>query len=143
MKLRLLLSTLLMIAGCGSDSKPKLKIDPDLVEYFESFKEDCQTSWRKPWCDARLPYVSSVLFVKEMENDFVGTAQNTWVRGQLRILIRISEKTPDVRLTMYHELGHAIGVNHMGNSCIMAPQLQWVSNWGGWEKCKWVFFNVK
>lgn len=129
------------LAGCGAmEPKPQV-IDPDLLGYYEEFKEDCAKSFRAEVCEARLPYVSTVQFGSLLP-DALGQA-STRYGDTFEIIITIDPTTPDVRLTMYHELGHAIGLDHMGNSCVMDEYLQNVEDWGGWDKCKYVFFNVQ
>lgn len=130
------------LAGCGAmEPKPQV-IDPDLLGYYEEFKEDCAKSFRAEVCEARLPYVSTVQF-KNLMPEALGMAHFRSGINEFEVVIEIDPTTPDVRLTMYHELGHAIGIDHLPNSCIMDTHLQNVEDWGGWDKCKYVFFYVQ
>ena len=131
----------LFLLGCGSTTYATV-MPEELREYYTEFKHECEKSWRAKSCKNRLPLLKEIKIEKIKDPKVIGQA--TWYPfPDAYYKITIDPRGPDLRSTLFHELGHVIGQEHQSNSCIMATNYRPAVLYGGWEQCKWQFFQVK
>lgn len=131
-----LLVILPFLSSCGSTLLSDIEIDPELRPYVEEFFADCDFTVYREICDRSKKEIKSIKW-GELESNTIGVhrSRTTWVRksnsavdkltpeyGLVRHIV-IDPNTPDVRITMYHELGHAIDQDHDDKSCLISTYL--------------------
>lgn len=127
-----------MLCACGSTMIDNMYVSPELKEHVEQFFFDCSLTKYRYYCDIVRENIKSIK-IKDLEGDVVGrfAYKRTLVRDSNKFIDKMSPKsrvvawvkidpnTPDIRLTVYHELGHSIGIAHDDKSCIMSTYIRW------------------
>lgn len=137
----LMMTTLNVMKGCGHTSYNTV-VPERLEEYYQEFKTECSKSWRAKACKNRLPLLKEIKLEDIDDPNVIGRA--TWHPFPDAFYeISIDPRGPDLKATLFHELGHVIGQVHEQNSCIMSPIYQPPSMHGGWDQCKRQFFYIQ
>lgn len=134
-KLYALLAILITLTACGSELIPKRKsksLDQSLLPYMRDYLARCSKTTYATDC-MRADRDIILLEWANLEPNTIGLATFTYAYYR-EIQIQISPLTPDTRATMFHEMGHAMGLEHDDQSCIMSTYLRKIPD-SLWEAC--------
>ena len=127
----------ILLSACGRTTlTDDMHVAEDLRPFVEEFFQDCSTTYYKKHCDLARKNIQNIRW-GELEDNIAGVyteetkwrrESNSWkhkVTPSIGIVgnIIISPSTPNVKLTTYHELGHAMGLDHDDESCIMGTYI--------------------
>lgn len=131
-----LLVLLPLLSSCGSTLVDDMDIDPDLRPYVEQFFADCENTDYRKECNVAKETITSIRW-GDLEDNTIGVHRSRWgwmresnsfkdkatpQYGVIRSIV-IDPQTPDLRMTMYHELGHAIDQDHDDDSCLISTYI--------------------
>lgn len=139
---KLLILLAIFITACGSqdvDARKNKTIDQELAVFMHQFFDVCKHSVYATDCWRADRDLVAVIW-NQLQYPIMGVAKTTFHGTEIpykewrQIRIEIDPDTPNVRTTMFHEMGHAIGFDHDPRSCIMSAYLRKISD-SDWAQC--------